>query len=114
MHVELVGELMSFESILSIDNKGPESLDADYLIEADMHLMKDLVAFRKERNIDQATVAHRMGIDPSGVSKIEAGHRDLLQSTLQRYAMAVGAVIDHQVRAFDDISDNTKPGQIVN
>lgn len=105
---------MSIESILGIDNKDPESLHADYLIEADMNLMRDLVAFRKERNIDQATVAHHMGIDPSGVSKIEAGHRDLLQSTLQRYAMAVGVVIDHQVRAFDDISDNTKPGQIAN
>lgn len=105
---------MSIESILGIDNKDPESLHADYLIEADMNLMRDLVAFRKERNIDQATVAHHMGIDPSGVSKIEAGHRDLLQSTLQRYAMAVGAVIERRVRAFDGIRGNTKPGQIVN
>jgi len=105
---------MNSKSILGIDNKDSESLQADYLIEADMNLMRDLVAFRKERNIDQAAVAHHMGIDPSGVSKIEAGHRDLLQSTLQRYAMAVGAVVEHQIRAFDDIRDNTKPGQIVN
>lgn len=94
---------MSIESILGIDNSDPESRHADYLVEADLRLMKDLVAFRKKRNIAQATVAERMGIDPSGVSKIESGHRDLLQSTIQRYALAVGAVIDHKIRVFEDI-----------
>lgn len=97
---------MSIESILGIDNSDPESRHADYLIEADMRLMRDLVAFRKEQKIDQARVARHMGIDPSGVSKIEAGHRDLLQSTIQRYAMAVGAVVEHQVHSFDEVDDN--------
>ncbi|OAV61798.1 helix-turn-helix domain-containing protein [Enteractinococcus helveticum] len=105
---------MSIESILGIDNSDPESRHADYLVEADLRLMKDLVAFRKKRNIAQATVAERMGIDPSGVSKIEAGHRDLLQSTIQRYALAIGAVIDHKIRAFEEIDAGTPQSEHAN
>lgn len=56
---------MSIESILGIDDTDPESRHADYLIKADMKLIHDLVTFRKARGIDQATVAERMGIDPS-------------------------------------------------
>ena len=69
------------------------------------------MAFQKERNIAQATVAERMGIDPSGVSKIEAGHRDLLQSTIQRYALAIGAVIDYKIRAFDEVDTGSPVGK---
>lgn len=98
---------MTIESILGIDNSDPESRHADHLVRSDMNLIRELVAFRKARNIDQATVARHMGIDPSGVSKIEAGYRDLLQSTLQRYALAVGAVIEHRVQAFEDVENNT-------
>lgn len=96
---------MSTESIIGVDNLDPESRHADHLVQSDMNLIRQLVAFRKARNIDQATVARHMGIDPSGVSKIEAGHRDLLQSTLQRYALAVGAVIEHRVVAFEDVEN---------
>ena len=98
---------MSTESIIGVDNSDPESRHAYHLVQLDMNLIKELVAFRKAHNIDQATVARHMGIDPSGVSKIEAGYRDLLQSTLQRYALAVGAVIEHRVVAFEDVENNT-------
>ena len=102
-----LGVLTSIESILGIDNSDLENRHADHLVQSDINLIKELVAFRKARNIDQATVARHMGIDPSGVSKIEAGYRDLLQSTLQRYALAVGAVIEHRVVAFEDVENNT-------
>ena len=55
-----------------------------------------------------------MGIGPSGVSKIEAGRRDLLQSTIQRYALAIGAVIDHKIRAFEEIDAGTPQAEHAN
>ena len=114
MHVQVFGGLMSIESILGIDNSDPESRHADYLVEADLRLMRDLVTFRKGRNVSQATVAEHMGIDPSGVSKIEAGHRDLLQSTIQRYALAVGAVIDHKILAFEEVDSGSAQSEHAN
>lgn len=104
---------MSIESILGIDNSDPDSRHADYLVKADLQLMRDLVSFRQARNISQATVAEHMGIDPSGVSKIENGHRDLLQSTIQRYALAIGAVIEHRVHSFKDVDTGTARAQHV-
>lgn len=78
-----------------------------YLVASDMRLMKDLATFRKRQQIDQATVTVRMGGDPSGVSKIEAGYRDLLQSTIQCYALAIGAVIEYQVKTFDEVDQGS-------
>lgn len=78
-----------------------------YLVASDMRLMKDLATFRKRQQIDQATVTVRMGGDPSSVSKIEAGYRDLLQSTIQRYALAIGAVIEYQVKTFDEVDQGS-------
>lgn len=89
--------------MLGIDDADPRDRLADYIVTADEQLMHDLIARRKELRLRQEDVAERMGIDKSYVSRIERGDRDLLQSTLRRYLMAIDAVVVHEVRAFEDV-----------
>ncbi len=53
-----------------------------------------LVARRIEQGLSQTEVAARMGTSQSSVARVEAGHGDLLFSTLERYADAVGDRLD--------------------
>lgn len=94
---------MDLNELLGIDADDPQDRHADYLVTSDERLLEELVKFRRERHLTQQDVAASMGIDKSGVSRIEGGERDLLLSTLRRYAMAIGAVIDHEVHAFADV-----------
>lgn len=94
---------MDLEELLGIDAADPRDRLADYIVTADEKLMRDLVARRKELRLRQEDVAERMGIDKSNVSRIERGDRDLLQSTLRRYLMAIDSVVVHEVRAFEDV-----------
>ena len=94
---------MDLEALLGIDPADPRDRLADYIVTADENLMSELVARRKELGLRQEDVAERMGIDKSNVSRIERGDRDLLQSTLRRYLMAIDSVVVHEVRAFEDI-----------
>ncbi|AMS04654.1 XRE family transcriptional regulator [Acidipropionibacterium acidipropionici] len=64
---------------------------ADLLIEDHYQLMDRLIAIRKERGLDVATVAERMGVMPSTVHTIEADYGDPTLSLIRRYALAVGA-----------------------
>lgn len=101
---------MDIDQILGIDQSGPLDRLADYLVSADEALIHNLVTVRQQRGLSQAEVAERMGIDRSGVSKIESGSRDLLASTLRRYAMAVEAVVAHKVSLFETVdSRNVRP-----
>lgn len=90
---------MRLEEMLGIDPERPEDRHARALVVADDELIRDLVELREREGLSQADVARRMGVDPSAVSRIETGTRDLRQSTLRRYAYAVGAVVHHQVRS---------------
>lgn len=104
---------MKVTDLLGIDLANDE-LDrhADYLVTADEKLIADLVRMRRERGLSQSQVAQEMGLaDKSGVSKIESGLRDLQLSTLRRYAMAVGAVVIHEVRNFNDYDGATRAHQ---
>lgn len=94
---------VDLETLLGIDPADPRDRLADYIVTADEDLMRELVARRKELGLRQEDVAERMGIDKSNVSRIERGDRDLLQSTLRRYLMAIDSVVVHEVRAFEDI-----------
>lgn len=94
---------MDLEALLGIDPDDPRDRLADYIVTTDENLMRDLVARRKDLGLRQEDVAERMGIDKSNVSRIERGDRDLLQSTLRRYLMAIDSVVVHEVRAFEDI-----------
>lgn len=94
---------MDLDAILGIDQSDPRDRLADYLVSCDEQLIADLVARRHELRLSQDDVGRRMGIDKSYVSRIERGDRDLLQSTLRRYAMALDAVVAHEVQAFEDV-----------
>lgn len=57
-------------------------------------LTGELVARRIELGLSQTEVAARMGTSQSAVARLEAGQFDVRLSTLERYAAAVGHVLD--------------------
>lgn len=100
---------VNLEDILGIDPDDCLDRRARRLIEADRKLLAELVQRRKELGLKQAEVARRMDTDQGSVARIESGGRDLHQSTLRRYAMAVEAVIEHRV--VSDTSTRTPAAQ---
>ena len=53
-----------------------------------------LVARRIDLGLSQTEVAARMGTSQSAVARLETGQADIRMSTLERYAAALGQVID--------------------
>lgn len=88
---------MDLGELLGIDPTEPLARRARRLRESDRKLINDLVARRQELGLSQVEVARRMDTGQATVARIESGIRDLHQSTLRRYAMAVEAVIEHDV-----------------
>lgn len=74
---------------------------------ADNHfeMRRALVMLRMESGMTQKDVADFLGITPQGVAKYERYDWDPLLSTLERYANAVGAVIQTQVIKDDGAQD---------
>ena len=60
-------------------------------------LTVNLVRRRQELGLSQTEVAARMGTSQSAVARVEAGHGEVRMSTLERYAAAVGQVLDWQL-----------------
>jgi predicted transcriptional regulator len=54
----------------------------------------ELVARRQELGLSQTEVAARMGTSQSAVARLESGDADVRLSTLERYAAAVGQLLD--------------------
>ncbi|GAA0422523.1 helix-turn-helix domain-containing protein [Leifsonia naganoensis] len=89
---------------------------ADSLVDSHDKLMEDLVAMRKRHALTQGTVAERMGVSQPTVAAFERYDANPTLSTLRRYALAVGATIEHRVidecgesddaRAFARVVDN--------
>jgi hypothetical protein len=57
-------------------------------------LTSALTSRRLELGLTQTDVAVRMGTSQSAVARLEAGHLDVRMSTIERYAAAVGHVVD--------------------
>lgn len=57
-------------------------------------IAEDLVRRRVSLGLSQTEVAARMGTSQSAVARLEAGTGDVRLSTLERYAAAVGGVLD--------------------
>jgi transcriptional regulator with XRE-family HTH domain len=57
-------------------------------------LTEDLVARRISLGLTQTEVAARMGTSQSAVARVEAGSSDVRLSTIERYAAAVGHVVE--------------------
>jgi len=57
-------------------------------------LAEELVERRVALGLSQTEVAARMGTSQSAVARLETGQVDVRLSTLERYAAAVGEVLD--------------------
>lgn len=71
------------------------------LVRSERALLSDLVEIRKAHNLTQAVVAERMGVSQSAVAQMERYDANPTLSTLTRYALAVGARMEHRV--IDDV-----------
>lgn len=98
--------LDDLDRVLGIDPEDPVDLRARRLVEASGKLVDDLIALREQKGLTQGQLAKRMGISQSGVARIEGGDRDPRLSTLRRYALALGAMIEHDVTD-DEVIDVT-------
>lgn len=88
---------MDLDELLGLDQTSPLDRRARELIDADRKMLADLVQRRRDMGLTQKEVARRMDISQSAVARIESGARDLHQSTIRRYAMAVEAILEHKV-----------------
>lgn len=70
---------------------------ANRLVEDHDNFMQDLVRFRRAHNLTQRDVAERMGVSQPTVAAFEHYDSNPTLSTIQRYAMAVGAVTNMTV-----------------
>ena len=61
-------------------------------------LAEELVGHRLALGLSQTEVAARMGTSQSAVARLESGASDIRLSTLERYAAAVGYVIDWRLQ----------------
>lgn len=98
---------MNLDEVLGIDPDDPMIRNADQLLDADESYLEQLVALRKSKRLTQEKVAELLGVDQSAIARIESGERDLHMSTLRRYALAVGARVEHRVTDFSKTSDET-------
>jgi transcriptional regulator with XRE-family HTH domain len=57
-------------------------------------LSEELVSRRLSMGLSQTEVAARMGTSQSAVARLESGQADVRLSTIERYAAAVGHVLD--------------------
>lgn len=57
-------------------------------------LVDDLVARRVSSGLTQTEVAARMGTSQSAVARLESGEADARLSTIERYAAAVGHLLE--------------------
>lgn len=88
--------LMTHESLESIERR------AEQVVKNTRGLLDDLVEIRNKHDISQKELADRMGVSQSAVSQMERYDANPTLSTIERYAIAVGARI--AITAFPDPS----------
>ena len=82
-------------------------------IQSDQRIIEELKQKRKALGLTQEEVAFRMGVSQPDVSMIEKGNIDPRQSTVRRYANAVGCIIEHELVPFEDGSDSLASEAVV-
>ena len=92
---------MDLKEMLGFDPSSKADQHALRLVEEDEAMLRALVAVREAKGLSQTKVAELLGVSPSTVSRLESGSRDLHQSTLRRYAFAVGAIVRHDVCSYE-------------
>lgn len=71
---------------------------ADSLVDSHAELMDELISMRKRHRLSQSTVAERMGVSQPTVASFERYDANPTLATIRRYALAVGASIEHKVK----------------
>lgn len=72
------------------------------LAEQRRDLARNLVALRMDAGLSQTQLAAMMGTSQSAVARIESGDADLRLSTIERYAAALGQVVEFELRSVHD------------
>ncbi|MEY7973328.1 helix-turn-helix domain-containing protein [Saccharomonospora xinjiangensis] len=85
------------DELLGFDESNAQQVLARDLTDADYEWVRKLVELRKRRKLSQKELGDIMGRSQSVVSDIESMSSDPRLSTLRRYALAVGAIIKHEV-----------------
>lgn len=70
---------------------------AEDLVESHDQLLSSLIGLRKTHRLTQDAVAERMGVSQPTVAAFERYDANPTLSTIRRYALAVGASIEHRV-----------------
>lgn len=83
----------------ALDNvwDSPETELAEALADEDLDLLARLTEIRKSRGITQAEIAAAIGITQEAVSVFEKLGNDPRQSTIRRYARALGVMVRHHI-----------------
>lgn len=76
---------MTHESLEAIERR------AELVVENIRGLLEDLVKIRKRHGFSQEQLAERMGVSQSAVSQMERYDANPTLSSIERYAIAVGA-----------------------
>jgi transcriptional regulator with XRE-family HTH domain len=72
---------------------------ADKLVSEHFELLDKLIEIRKAKGLTQETVGIRMGITQPGVASFESDESNPTLSTIRRYALAIGADVEIEVRS---------------
>lgn len=70
---------------------------AQILVRNDALFLAQLIELRKRLGLTQAEIAERMNVSQPAVAAFERVENDPKLSTIRRYAMAVGLLVDHVV-----------------
>ncbi len=89
--------MSNLDKLLGIDPGDPQVVLAAALVQADAELLRALIARREQAGLTQQDVADRLGIAQPSVAKFERYDNDPKLSTIRRYALAVGALVNHSV-----------------
>lgn len=84
--------LSGFEEFTS-----PLDRRAQILVRNDAEFLAQLVELRKKLGLTQTEIAERMNVSQPAVAAFERVENDPKLSTIRRYAMAVGLLVDHVV-----------------
>ncbi|MCD4549710.1 helix-turn-helix domain-containing protein [Schaalia sp. lx-260] len=93
---------MDIYELLGETPNSAENHFARTLVAADEKLIQDLVAMRTALGYTQQEVAKIMGTTQASISRFESGQSDIHLSTIRRYAQAIGAIVHHNVRQFNN------------
>ncbi|MDF7663244.1 helix-turn-helix transcriptional regulator [Bifidobacterium sp. ESL0763] len=87
---------------------------ASLLVRNDEKLIDELAEYRKKSGMSVETVADKMGIPADELRDIEGGVGDPAMSVVRRFAHALGLVVSHDVRPYEDFVGGQAKGNPLN